>query len=296
VAYEYQIGKYEVTNAQYAEFLNAVADTDSNGLYNTSMDTDARGGITRTGSSGSFLYSVKTGYENMPVVFVSHLDAQRFANWIHNGQPTGAQGPGTTETGAYTVGNLAIHSSNAAVWLPTVDEWYKAAYYDPSASGPVADDYWLYPTRSDTQPTSATPPSTITGAANYLYNDSIANGINGGFAVTQSTSYNSSTNYLSNVGAYSNSASYYGTFDQGGNVWEWNEAVNGSNRGRLGGAWGNAEIHLRATNFIVDNPLDEDTDMGFRLATSVPEPSRAMLLLAGVCAMLLRRRVPRAQA
>ena len=59
VDYTYRISKTEVTNAQYTEFLNAVADTDTNSLYNTSMDSTTFGGITRSGSSGSFTYAVK---------------------------------------------------------------------------------------------------------------------------------------------------------------------------------------------------------------------------------------------
>src|SRR2546426_9948042 len=47
VGYPYQISKYEVTNAQYAEFLNAVAKTDTNALYSTSMGF-GHGGITQT--------------------------------------------------------------------------------------------------------------------------------------------------------------------------------------------------------------------------------------------------------
>ena len=82
-----RIGAYEITNAQYAEFLNAVADADPNALYNTRMGTSARGGITRSGGSGSYGYSVKAGHENKPVVFVSFYDALRFANWLHNGEP-----------------------------------------------------------------------------------------------------------------------------------------------------------------------------------------------------------------
>ena len=50
----YRISKHEVTNSQYTEFLNAVADTDTNGLYNSSMNSDSSGGITQSGISGSF--------------------------------------------------------------------------------------------------------------------------------------------------------------------------------------------------------------------------------------------------
>ena len=53
------IASTEVTNSQYVVFLNAVATTDSNALYNTLMGSDPRGGIDRTGSSGSFSYSTR---------------------------------------------------------------------------------------------------------------------------------------------------------------------------------------------------------------------------------------------
>jgi hypothetical protein len=94
VAYEYKIGKYEVTNAQYGAFLNAKAATDSYSLYNSSMSSY---GITQSGSSGSYTYSVTTALANRPVVYVSWFDAARMANWMMNGQ-----GSGSTETGAYT--------------------------------------------------------------------------------------------------------------------------------------------------------------------------------------------------
>lgn len=77
VAYAYRIAKYEVTNTQYAEFLNAVAATDSNGLYHGAMGSDIRSGITQSGASGSFTYSVKTNMGNKPVNYVSFFDAFR---------------------------------------------------------------------------------------------------------------------------------------------------------------------------------------------------------------------------
>lgn len=176
VGYNYQIGKYEVTNAQYGAFLNAKAATDSYGLYNIGM---ASYGITRSGTSGSYIYSVTGGLENRPVVYVSWFDAARMANWLVNGQ-----GNGSTETGAYTLNGATsgIITANAVaqVYLPTDDEWYKAAYYNGATS-----TYSLYPNGQNT---------ITTEDANY------ANRIG------------SSTN----VGTYSGAPSMYGTFDQGG--------------------------------------------------------------------------------
>src|SRR5262245_24122392 len=92
VGYRYSIGTYEVTNAQYAEFLNAVAAVDPMGLYSSPMGNPARdpvgyGGITRAVGPGGYTYSAIPGRENMPVNWVQSWDALRFANWLNNGQP-----------------------------------------------------------------------------------------------------------------------------------------------------------------------------------------------------------------
>ncbi len=69
VDYTYNIGKYEVTAGQYSEFLNAVAKTDTYGLYNPSMWSHIyyASKIQRTGEPGSYTYSVAADYANRPV-------------------------------------------------------------------------------------------------------------------------------------------------------------------------------------------------------------------------------------
>ena len=128
VGYSYNIGTTEVTLTQYTAFLNAVAATDTYGLYNTSLGTDLNiKGIVRSGSSGAFSYAV-SGSGARPVTYVSWYDAARFTNWLGNGQPTGLQTSGTTETGAYTLtGNTGNPTKNggASYWVPSEDEWYK---------------------------------------------------------------------------------------------------------------------------------------------------------------------------
>jgi hypothetical protein len=122
VAYAYNIGKYEVTAGQYTAFLNAVAKADTYGLYNTLMDMDVSGwpylcacNIKRTGSPGSFAYSVASDYANRPVNFVSWGDAARFANWLTHGQPTGAQDASTTEDGSYYLNGATNNAELMAV-------------------------------------------------------------------------------------------------------------------------------------------------------------------------------------
>ena len=213
VAYAYRIGTTEVTNAQYVDFLNAKAASDPLGLYNTIMGSDVRGGITRSGVSGSFTYAAKTNMANKPVNYVSWYDSIRFANWLNNGQ-----GTGSTETGAYTIlggtatpsNGLSITRNVGATWfLTSENEWYKAAYYQPAAQGGDADNYWLYPTASNSVPTIATANSVGdisnpgTNVANY----------------NMGADWNSQDGNVTTVGSAGPlSQSFYGTSDQGGNV------------------------------------------------------------------------------
>lgn len=283
VAYDYQIAKNETTITEYAAFLNAVAKTDTYGLYATSMQTDGNiAGIQRIGTSGSYSYTV-LGSGNRPITYVSWFDAARFANWLHNGQPSGAQDASTTEGGAYTLAGATSgvgFSKNvgATVWIPSENEWYKAAYYDPNKGGPGVGGYWAQATQSNT----------VTGNTVGVANS--ANYFDGDYAVTQSSSYSSSQNYLTDVGAYGlNSDSAYGTNDQAGNVWEWNDAVIGSARGMRGGAWIGSSSGLPASGRNGQGPTNEHFDVGFRVA-SVPEPSAYLLTVLSVSVLLTRRR------
>jgi formylglycine-generating enzyme required for sulfatase activity len=249
VDHTYQIGKYEVTNAQYGEFLNAKGQSNSNGVYNASMSSY---GITQSGTSGSFSYTVTTALANRPVVYVSWFDAARFANWMMNGQ-----GNASMETGAYTLNNATsgIITANigARVYVPSENEWYKAAYYSAANTS-----YSLYPNGQNT---------ITTADANYAY------------------SVGSSTN----VGTYSGDPSSYGTYDQGGNVWEWNDAVTGSSRGRRGGAWDYDGSNLRSSYRGYNGPAIEYSNIGFRVA-SVPEPTSILLSMLAGGMMLIRRK------
>ncbi len=298
VTYTYQIGKFEVRNSEYVEFLNAVADTDTYGLYSSSMNSDARGGIVQSGSSGSYTYSVKSGYENMPVVYVSFYDAVRFANWLENDQPTGAQGAGTTETGSYTLftsgsstTNVSARGANATWVIPTENEWYKAAYYDPTASGTT--NYWLYPTQSDSIPNSRPPNGSDANSGNFYRDDGSPDDfLNDGFAKTGSTSFNSATNYLTAVGGYTVADSYYGTFDQGGNVWEWDETIiSGSDRGLRGGAWNSSVGNLPSPVRASTTPTNESYNLGvgFRVA-AIPEPGCVGVVLIAAMGLCIWRR------
>ena len=244
VGYAYNIGKYPVTAGQYTEFLNDVATADAYALYNTTMWSDAYGcKIQRSGSSGSYIYSVASGMADRPVNHVSWGDAARFANWLHNG----AQDNSITEDGAYFLNGAMSAAALMAVsretdwkWaIPTEDEWYKAAYHKNNGA---TGDYFDYPTSSDSMDYSK---------ANYYW----------------------SVRHTTDVGSYAYS-SPYGTFDQGGNVFEWNETIldDGSMRGARGGSFTNAPSGLHASYRRKSDPTYEQHDMGFRVASSTSIP------------------------
>jgi formylglycine-generating enzyme len=275
VDHNFSIGKYDVTVGQYTAFLNAVAADDTYSLFDPSMTSDANiAGISRNGAYPHYSYSV-IGSPNHPITDVSWGDAARFCNWLNNGQPIGAEVDGTTEKGAYTLNGVisnaelnAVSRNAGAKWfIPSESEWYKAAYYDPAAA-----HYWQYATGTNTRPTSA-PPGSTPNTANYY--DPVT-----GYVVTGATSYSSSQSYLTDVGAYSASSSPYGTFDQAGLVFQWNETLIARvDRGLRGGSWS-----LEFSDFLPSSgrngfsPSSQGSRFGFRIA-SIPEPSTAVLAI-----------------
>ena len=150
VGYNYYVSKYEITNDEYAEFLNAVAQSDPYALYINNMTLDSLGGINRSGSSGSYIYSIKTNKNNKPVNFVNWISCARYCNWLHNGKPIGVAAIGSTENGVYNMTQTnIIRQNNATIFMLSENEWYKAAYYK---GGSINAGYWLYATQSNTTP------------------------------------------------------------------------------------------------------------------------------------------------
>lgn len=285
VNYSYHIGTYPVTNGQYAAFLNDVAGSDPHGLWNSQMGSTFHGGISRSGSSGNYTYGIREGefgynggqsMANMPVNFVSFWDAARFTNWLTTGD---------TETGVYNLGNVtnptnnsitrdAMAWANGGVAIASENEWFKAAYYNPAT-----ETYALYATGSDSLPAAIPPNSDNPNSVNRY--GSISTG---------------ALSSVSPVGSYTVADSAYGTFDQTGNVVEWNDAIyNADERGVRGGGFSTTVAYnLQSAAGYSSFPTTEYSYYGFRVASlsEIPEPSTyaAIFGLLGLGFVLWRRK------
>lgn len=284
VAYRFLISKHEITNAQYAEFLNATSKlVDKHCLYSQSMEDGVAGGISRSQTGDQFSYTAKPGWEDRPVTYVSWYDAARFINWLENSRSkkrsalTHAETEGTVETGSYDTtyfddgcgpdsGTWAkqppVANKSALFKLPSEAEWYKAAYYDPTRYG--SRKYWNFPVRSDDPPSSKS--DARRPSANYQVGTSLGEG---------------APYYVSKVGAYG-ATSYFGTADQGGNVWEWLEdwRSKGSGncwrcdewtRGLKGGSFNYTYIGLHAENTDPGAPSEGYPFYGLRVVMAVDD-------------------------
>ena len=244
VPYEYRVGKYEITQ-------DAITKATASGMANV--------------TAGAW-----TG--NQPAASINWYEAAAFVNWLNTS---------TGKTAAYNLtfsGNWSMNLwSSADAWqlggenlyrnkdafyfLPSENEWYKAAYYNAAGT-----NYFLYPTASSSVPTA------------------VASGTSAGTAVYDSASDPA-------IVASAGGLSPYGTMGQGGNVFEWSEsAFDGANssasedRAIRGGGWFSSEVILRSSNRRNNGPSVEFTTYGFRVASpvAVPEPSTYAMALAGL--------------
>ena len=289
VTENYKISAYDTTISQYVDFLNNsyAGKQGLYGVWNSSIggtqqnQTENGTAISRTLSGGTYTYALtNSSYANKPVNFVNWFSAARFVNWYANGQSGAAT---ATETGSYTLngattGNIVARNAGAQIFLPSADEWTKAAFYNPAGQ-----NYYLWPTQSNTAPTAVLPTGNGTvetaNTANFR-------GDRGAFDTR-----------MTNVGTYVNTTSTYGLFDMLGNVTQMTDtAGTGSNANRFqafGGSFQTTTAQLGTWNsnstgeFRLGAPSATEglgaAAVGFRVAAvAVPEPGNMVAAAMGI--------------
>jgi formylglycine-generating enzyme required for sulfatase activity len=262
VGYEYGLGKFEVSEDMITK-------------YNANF-----------GTANSLVITQDTRGTAKPATSVSWNEAARFVNWLNTS--TGNQAAYKFTTGGVN-DNIALWTSGDAGYdvnnkyrnslakyvLPSFNEWYKAAYYNPTNS-----TYYNYANGSDTAPTA------------------VASGTTAGTAVYDGQSGPADVDQAGGL-------SPYGVMGLGGNVFEWDESSGdlanssgSSSRGVRGGDWDNYSSDLSSSSLVNINPSNESGDVGFRVASlpssaaAVPEPSMMVIgTLFGLGGLMAKRRM-----
>lgn len=179
VGYEYRIGRTEITSGQWMEFLNAFAPRpiaprvlELLGNHNDFYFGPNWSGAQRVDADPvqrTARYELRTDTPDaahVPVWGIGWRMAAMYTNWLHNDKSlewdallTGAYDTRPwdrrPDTGGYT--DSLAHEPDAKFWIPSLDEWAKAAYYDPDRFGPGQGGWWRRHYRSDEIPTPGYP-------------------------------------------------------------------------------------------------------------------------------------------
>jgi formylglycine-generating enzyme required for sulfatase activity len=252
VEYVYRMGKYEISE----DIINKA---------------NALGGLGITHNNRGL---------KKPATSISWFEAAMFVNWLNTstGHHPAYKFNGSTfelwQSGdaGYNPAN-PFRNNQAFYVLPTAEEWYKAAYYDPAAGV-----YYDYPTGSDIAPDG------IDFASDTSFD-----------AVFFDAFVNPQPNEVTDVGVLSP----YGSAGQGGNAYEWEESeldllndFSSSPRGFRGGSWGSSSVSLLATFREGGIPSSESVLIGFRVAT-IPEPRTVLMGVIAAAGLVARRTIPR---
>lgn len=281
VGYEYSIGKFEVTTSQWVEFVNAAANRPASEQLPHIAAPGHWGAV--PGASG---WTVPAGNEMLPVGNISWRMAAMYCNWLHNDKATNREaflnGAYDASTFTFTPGgrfrDQQTHNAGARYWIPTWDEWLKAAHYDPNKQNPDGSvgGWWKYSITSDTEPTRGLPGvgQTNTGG-----------GIPNPFGIP--------------LGAYTDVTSPWGLYDVAGATAEWTEEVvviPGDtfpiDRVYEGSWWVDGGVITDRVGFQGGSgfPSLSTFDLGFRVASSVPSPSAFFLGVTVIALVTVQRR------
>jgi formylglycine-generating enzyme required for sulfatase activity len=286
VDYEYSIGRFEVTTAQWTEFFNAAFDRPESDRIPHVFPPQAWGAVPATPSTpGGLRWTVPAGREMRPVGGITWRTAAIYTNWLNSGKRTDRE---AFLSGAYDVSTFGFdanfrftdqqtHTPGARYWIPKWDEMIKASHWDPNRFGDGQPGYWLYNYKSDAFPRWGPP-----GVGDGNFGSAGSGG---------------RSPYTTALGAYGPIASPWGLFDNVGATSEWTEEViGGSMLERLleGSFWDSATGQGAADSIYAPSsefPHIDSLEYGLRIASSVPGTECAGLLLLWFLAVGRRRGV-----
>lgn len=277
----YRIAQTELTLGQYLPFLRAFEPFIGNRPILGGLSPSWITILQEPGPNGS-RFDVAPERLNWPAN-ISWEYAARFSNWMHNGR---AATPEAFESGVYDLSTLqysqygnpisgnVTRALGATFWIPSIDEWIKAMYYDPNRYGEGEEGYWRYPIASDSQPIPGLPSEggqTLVGALEWLIRPPLP------------------------VGSYPNVRSPWGLLDGSGSLPELTDT------GYLGPV--NTELVFRLGE-IQGAPVQGDPEIlgiggvdfiggreGVRFASAVPSPGAAVgVVLFGSMRLARRKR------
>jgi len=254
VSYSYRIGKFEISE-DMVDKANAMSAAAGNPL---NIAKNSRG-------------------PNKPATDISWFEAAKFVNWLNMsaGSMPAYKFNGNGNFQLWEPGDVGYNSDNlyrnslARYFLPSANEWHKAAYYNP-----LSETYSTFPLGSNTPPVP-TASGTTSGTAVYSFSRNIGPadiGLAGG-------------------------PGPYGTVGQGGNAAEWDESQYdlandeaGALRGVRGGSWTDSDFFLMNTYRIIITPGGSNSVFGLRVASVIPEPTSLLLAVMANAGLLMRRR------
>jgi formylglycine-generating enzyme required for sulfatase activity len=302
VNYEYRMGRFEVTTSQWVEFMNAAFDRPASDAIPHVYPPSAWGGAGAPAQNGGRRWRVQSGMDMIPTSGVDWRTCAIYCNWLHNGKSLERS---AFLSGAYEVSTFGYigsgggftdqltRSPGARYWVPNLDEWVKAAHYDPAkpnANGTLGG-YWTYGNSSDV-PFVAGPPG-------VLVNGQLATANTG----WSSFSFPGYSPFSVPLGAYTGVTSPWGLYDVAGGTSEWLEDYlqdpsepvpryrywEGSSR-FFASHRGDEVGEIDGGEF----PTYFGDEVGFRVAASVPAPGAlpGLLILGSWTLARSRRRPP----
>jgi hypothetical protein len=281
VGYEYRITRTEVTNTQYFEFINQYTKTPG---FNPGDGSSAIGfGIGFDGFDplGNPILFIIPGAEHAPAN-PSWEFAARYTNWLHNDKGTRLE---DFESGVYDTSTFGVdpdtgartdqieRSPGSRFFLPTHDEWTKAAHYDPNRYGPGKEGYWLYPGGSD---------------------DPLVSGEPGEPGAETSVGQDPDGYTYYPVGSYPDTDQPWGLLDTSGGTREWLETVLDPMQPARWRLIAGSDIYDPFGTRIEDRLDQVDSGLmwreGFRVGSVVPAPGVGSAMLVGLAVAMTRRR------